>query len=73
METKRGKKHKFLGMDLEFLPDKNIKILMADHLRDAIETFPEEIKAPSRGLHKTDSLPSTRIHQLSRKRTLSYS
>ena len=44
MTKTRGKKHTFLGMKIEFLPNKLVKILMDDHLRDAINLFPEEIK-----------------------------
>ena len=44
MTVTRGKKHKFIGMDIEFLDNGTVKILMADYLRDAIKDFGPVIK-----------------------------
>lgn len=43
LTTTRGKKHTYLGMDIEFLPDGTVKIMMTDHLREAIEDFGENV------------------------------
>jgi hypothetical protein len=39
----RGKKHSFLGMDIDILEDKKLKILMKAHIEEAINNLNEEI------------------------------
>ena len=39
----RGKKHVFLGIDIEITPQKTIEIDMSAQLQEAIEMFGEEI------------------------------
>lgn len=39
-----GKKHTFLGMDIEFLPDKKVTISTPQHIEEVLEAFGEVIK-----------------------------
>ena len=38
-----GKKHTFLGMDIEFIGDKTVLIVTPQHIREALEDFGEEL------------------------------
>jgi hypothetical protein len=63
----RGKKHTFIGMDIEFLDDGRLKILMKDYISEAIEDFNEDVtrKAASpaaKGLFEVNS-QSKRLSQ----------
>ena len=40
-----GKKHTFLGMDIEFIGDKKLSITTPQHIEEALEDFGEEIDA----------------------------
>ena len=42
----RGKKHVFLGMDIEFCDDGTAKISTKEYLREAIEDFGEDVSQP---------------------------
>ena len=60
MTVCRGKKHVFLGMDIEFLPKHKLKILMKEYICEAIEDFGEDLtrKASSpaaKGLFEIDT------------------
>jgi hypothetical protein len=62
-----GKKHTFIGMDIEFLDDGRLKILMKDYISEAIEDFGEDVtrKAASpaaKGLSEVNS-QSKRLSQ----------
>ena len=43
MKKSLGKKHTYLGMDVEFCEDGTVKILMKDHLMEAIQAFAEDL------------------------------
>ena len=43
MTVCRGKKHAFLGMDIEFLPKHKVKILMKVYIHEAIKDFGEDV------------------------------
>ena len=43
MSITRGKKHSFIGMDIDILENKKLKILMKGHIEEAINNFNEEI------------------------------
>ena len=43
MSITRGKKHSFIGMDIDILENKKLKILMKCHIEEAINNFNEEI------------------------------
>ena len=52
----RGKKHKFLGMDTEFLADGKLSLFMKDYIEESIYLFGEElikkVSSPAKkGLH----------------------
>src|SRR5210317_2066024 len=38
-----GKKHSYLGMDVEFFDGGSVHFLMADHIQEAIDDFPEDL------------------------------
>ncbi len=38
-----GRKHDYLGVDLEFCKDENLRVFMVKYLENAIEEFPELI------------------------------
>eukprot|EP00980_Cylindrotheca_fusiformis_P011531 scaffold2712_cov143-Cylindrotheca_fusiformis.AAC.5 len=42
MTVTRGNKHTYIGMDIEFPGNGEVKILMMDYIREAIEAFPED-------------------------------
>ena len=44
LARKSGKKHTFLGMDIEFIGDGNVAITTKQHASESIEDFYEEIK-----------------------------
>ena len=44
MTITRGSKHVYIGMELEFLSNGRVKVLMKDHLEECFEIFGEEIK-----------------------------
>ena len=44
MQVSRGKKHNFLGIDIEFPGDKTVKISMVPYLKEAIEEFGETVE-----------------------------
>ena len=41
----RGKKHSFLGMNIEITKEKKIQIALKEHLEEVLETFGEEISS----------------------------
>jgi len=41
----RGKKHVFVGMDIEFLEDQTVKIMMQDYIQEAIDDFGEDVSS----------------------------
>jgi hypothetical protein len=43
----RGSKHVFLGMDIEFLPCRRLKILMKSYIEEAIDDFGEDVSRPA--------------------------
>jgi hypothetical protein len=43
MSVTRGRKHVFLGMEIEFLPDGKLSIGMKEYVKDAIAEFPEDV------------------------------
>ena len=43
MTIYRGKKHTFIGMDIEFLDNGRLKILMKDYISEAIKDFSEDV------------------------------
>ena len=43
MTVCRGKKHIFLSIDIEFLEDRKLKILMKEYISKAIEDFGENV------------------------------
>ena len=42
MTVTHGAKHTYVGMDIEFKGDGEVKILMIDYLKESIEAFPED-------------------------------
>ncbi len=42
MTVTRGRKHVYLGMDIEFTGSGEVQILMQDYIQEAIDAFPEE-------------------------------
>jgi hypothetical protein len=42
MTVTRGNKHTYIGMDIEFIGNGEVQILMKDYIREAIELFPED-------------------------------
>ena len=47
MTVCRGNKHVFLGMDIEFLPLRRLKILMKGYIKEAIDDFGEDVSRPA--------------------------
>ena len=45
MTVCRRKKHVFVGMDIEFLVDQIVKIMMQEHVREAIDDFGEDVSS----------------------------
>jgi hypothetical protein len=45
MSVTRGKKHVFLGMNIEFNEDGTFTMTMVDHIKEAIEQFGEDVSA----------------------------
>jgi hypothetical protein len=43
MRVSRGKKHAYLGMDLDYSNDEEVKITMINYLKGILENFPEAI------------------------------
>ena len=43
LTVSRGKKHKFLGMDIEFLADGKLSLFMKDYIEESIDLFGEKI------------------------------
>jgi hypothetical protein len=43
MRVSRGKKHDYLGMDLDYSVQGEVKVTMIDYLKRVITEFPEEI------------------------------
>ena len=43
-EEYRGKKHDYLGMDLEFSVDGEVREIMSDNLKNIVSEFPESIQ-----------------------------
>ena len=41
MVVTRGKRHNFVGMDLEFMNDGTVQILMQDYIKECFEAFGE--------------------------------
>ena len=39
LTTKRGKKHTFVGMDIEFLENGKVKITLEDYIKECINDF----------------------------------
>jgi hypothetical protein len=59
MTIYRGKKHTFLGMDIEFLDNGKLKILMKGYIEEGIDDFGEDVSRPaaspaSKGLFDID-------------------
>jgi hypothetical protein len=60
MTVCHGKKHTFLGMNIEFLEGGKLKILMKDYISEAIKDVSEEVKCKAtspaaKGLFEVDS------------------
>ena len=53
MVVTRGKKHNFVGMDVEFMDNCTVKILMKEYITECFEAFGEKIdkKASTPGKH----------------------
>ena len=45
MTVKRGKEHVFVGMNISFIGDNKVKLLMKNYLEEAIQTFGEDVSA----------------------------
>ena len=45
LTVSRGKKHKLLGMDIEFLADGKLSLFMKDYIEESIHFFGEELSA----------------------------
>ena len=43
LKVKRGKKHRYLGMDLDFENEGMVKVSKIPYVEEIIKTFPEEI------------------------------
>ena len=43
MTKRRGKKHVFVGMSIEFIGDGKVKILMKEYLEESIVAFGEDL------------------------------
>ena len=43
LTVSRGKKHRFLGMDIEFLADGKLSLFMKDYIEESIDLFGEKI------------------------------
>ena len=79
MSVTRGKKHTYLGMDIEFTGNGEVTILMKGYLEEAITAFPEDcstIKSTPGAPHlfktndKTEKLPEERrelLHSITAK------
>jgi hypothetical protein len=48
MVVTHGKKHKYVGMDIEFTGNGEAKILVRDYIEEAIAAFPEDCSKPVR-------------------------
>ena len=42
MTIKRGKKHTFVGMDIEFIKDRRVKISMIDYIKECMSVYGED-------------------------------
>ena len=54
MTVTRGKRHTYLGMNINFNDDGNISIEMKDYLKKSIDAFGEQIKGTTPTPAKTD-------------------
>ena len=45
LTVSRGKKHKLLGMDIEFLADGKLSLFMKDYIEESINFLGEELSA----------------------------
>ena len=67
MEVARSKKHKFLGMEIDFIGNKKVIILMQGHLEDAILSFGEKVtktyKTPAANVFFTVDEDSPRLSE----------
>ena len=43
LTVSRDKKHRFLGMDIEFLADGKLSLFMKDYIEESIDLFREKI------------------------------
>ena len=56
----RGKKHDFLGMQLDFSEDGVCHVRQDSHVQDIIDSWPENLKIPIRLQHQLCWIYSTR-------------
>ena len=52
LTVSRGKKHKFLGMDIDFLSDGKFYLFMKDYIEESIDLFVEDISTKVSSLAK---------------------
>ena len=45
MTVKRGREHVFVGMNISFIGDNKVNLLMKNYLEEAIQTFGEDVSA----------------------------
>jgi len=44
MTIKRGKKHTFVGMDIEFIENGKVKITLEDYIKDCINDVKDDVE-----------------------------
>jgi len=59
MTIKRGKKHTFVGMDIEFIENSKVKITLEDYIIECINDFKDDVEGTAttpadKGLFETN-------------------